>query len=268
MVEDDAHTVRQRAEAGGAHRDSALSEAAGDSEPGRRDDVAPSAATTRYLAVRGLAAVGVAIWCVTVLAIGVNLAESAWEWAWIFGFGTVVPALLLWQVGRLLAPEESKRPSTSAKDKEKELLRALSERGELTPITAAVRTSLTADEAARMLEGLAGKGYLRLRVEDGIQTYALREQDLGELPGGDPPTARPAPKDGPPAPQPLDEPLSERELEVLALLASGKTNREIAADLFVTVGTVKSHTSNIYGKLGVRNRAEALARARDLGLIP
>jgi ATP/maltotriose-dependent transcriptional regulator MalT len=61
--------------------------------------------------------------------------------------------------------------------------------------------------------------------------------------------------------------LSERELEVLSILASGKTNSEAARDLFVSVGTVKSHTGNIYRKLGARNRADALNRARSLGLI-
>jgi ATP/maltotriose-dependent transcriptional regulator MalT len=65
----------------------------------------------------------------------------------------------------------------------------------------------------------------------------------------------------------LEDPLSERELEVLTLLATGKTNSEVAGDLFVSVGTVKSHTGNIYRKLGARNRAGALARARELGLI-
>ena len=65
----------------------------------------------------------------------------------------------------------------------------------------------------------------------------------------------------------LEDPLSERELEVLSLLATGKTNSEVAGDLFVSVGTVKSHTGNIYRKLGARNRAEALARARQHGLI-
>jgi ATP/maltotriose-dependent transcriptional regulator MalT len=65
----------------------------------------------------------------------------------------------------------------------------------------------------------------------------------------------------------LDEPLSERELEVLSLLASGRTNSEVARDLFVSVGTVKSHTGNIYRKLEVKNRAEALARARELNVL-
>jgi ATP/maltotriose-dependent transcriptional regulator MalT len=65
----------------------------------------------------------------------------------------------------------------------------------------------------------------------------------------------------------LDEPLSERELEVLSLLASGKTNSEVAGDLFISVGTVKSHTGNIYRKLDAKNRAQALTRARDLELL-
>ena len=66
----------------------------------------------------------------------------------------------------------------------------------------------------------------------------------------------------------LDDPLSEREREVLAVLASGRTTSETARDLFVSVGTIKSHTANIYRKLGARNRAEAIARARELGLLP
>ena len=55
---------------------------------------------------------------------------------------------------------------------------------------------------------------------------------------------------------------------MLNLLASGKTNSEVARDLFVSVGTVKSHTGNIYRKLGAKNRAEAVAQARDLNLLP
>ena len=66
---------------------------------------------------------------------------------------------------------------------------------------------------------------------------------------------------------PLIEPLTERELEVLRLLAAGLSNREIAAQLFLAVGTVKKHTSNIYGKLNVHKRTQAVARARELGLV-
>jgi LuxR family maltose regulon positive regulatory protein len=61
--------------------------------------------------------------------------------------------------------------------------------------------------------------------------------------------------------------LSERELEVLRLLAAGLTTPEIADQLVVSVGTAKTHTHNIYSKLGVRNRTEAIARARELGLL-
>jgi LuxR family transcriptional regulator, maltose regulon positive regulatory protein len=67
--------------------------------------------------------------------------------------------------------------------------------------------------------------------------------------------------------QPLVEPLSERELEVLRLLAEGLTNRQIAERLFITLSTVKGHNQRIYGKLQVSRRTEAVARARDLGLI-
>ena len=67
--------------------------------------------------------------------------------------------------------------------------------------------------------------------------------------------------------QPLIEPLSDRELEVLGHLAGGLSNREIARRLFVSLPTVKSHTRNIYGKLGVHSRAQAVDRARALGLL-
>ena len=79
---------------------------------------------------------------------------------------------------------------------------------------------------------------------------------------------RPAAEQGKPAiVQPLIEPLSERELEVLRLVAAGLSNAEIAASLFVTVGTAKTHVHNILGKLGANGRPRAIARARELGLI-
>ncbi len=68
--------------------------------------------------------------------------------------------------------------------------------------------------------------------------------------------------------QSLLEPLSERELQVLRLLALGKTNHEIAQQLIVASGTVKAHAASIYRKLDVTNRTEAVARARQLGLLP
>lgn len=67
--------------------------------------------------------------------------------------------------------------------------------------------------------------------------------------------------------QPLVEPLSERELEVLRLVADGLSNSEIAARLFVSIGTVKTHVHNILGKLGADGRPRAIARARELRLV-
>lgn len=61
--------------------------------------------------------------------------------------------------------------------------------------------------------------------------------------------------------------LSEREQEVLGLIATGATNREIAGSLFLSPHTVKEYTSGIYRKLGVRNRAEAVRSAQSLGLL-
>jgi LuxR family maltose regulon positive regulatory protein len=67
--------------------------------------------------------------------------------------------------------------------------------------------------------------------------------------------------------QPLVEPLTAREIDVLRLLTIGLPNREIADRLVVSLGTVKRHTGNIYGKLGVDNRTQAILRAQELGLF-
>lgn len=73
------------------------------------------------------------------------------------------------------------------------------------------------------------------------------------------PAARPAPA--------LDEPLSERELEILRLLARGMTNREIAQRLYLAEGTVKNYVTNILGKIGARDRTQAALRAQEMGLL-
>jgi DNA-binding NarL/FixJ family response regulator len=75
------------------------------------------------------------------------------------------------------------------------------------------------------------------------------------------------PDDAPPRPQPLVVPLSDRELEVLRLVAEGASNREIAAALFLAEGTVKNHVTNVLAKLGARDRTQAALRARALGLV-
>jgi LuxR family maltose regulon positive regulatory protein len=67
--------------------------------------------------------------------------------------------------------------------------------------------------------------------------------------------------------QSLLDPLTERELEILRLMAEGMSNPEIAERLIISVGTVKWHTSQIFSKLHVPNRVQAIARARELELL-
>ena len=67
--------------------------------------------------------------------------------------------------------------------------------------------------------------------------------------------------------QPLADPLSERELAVLKLLAGGCSNKEIGSRLNITEGTVKNHMTNVLGKLGALDRTQAALRAREMGLI-
>ncbi len=66
----------------------------------------------------------------------------------------------------------------------------------------------------------------------------------------------------------LIEPLTERELEVLALLVKRRTNKEIAAELVISPGTVKQHAHNIYQKLNVKGRRQAVREAIALGILP
>jgi len=68
--------------------------------------------------------------------------------------------------------------------------------------------------------------------------------------------------------EPLIEPLTQRELEVLTLIATGDSNQEIANKLVISVSAVKKHTGNIFGKLNVKSRTQAIARARELSLLP
>ena len=90
----------------------------------------------------------------------------------------------------------------------------------------------------------------------------LRENAGERLPAPEPQAVTPV------AISALAEPLTQRELEVLGLMAQALTNREIGLRLSVAPGTVKKHADNIYGKLGVNSRMQAVARAQQLDLLP
>ena len=75
------------------------------------------------------------------------------------------------------------------------------------------------------------------------------------------------PDEAVPRPRPPLVPLSERELAVVRLLAEGRSNKEIAADLYLAEGTVKNYVTGLLGKLGARDRTQAALRARALGLL-
>jgi LuxR family transcriptional regulator, maltose regulon positive regulatory protein len=112
-------------------------------------------------------------------------------------------------------------------------------------------------------EGAPLAGVLRRCANGPRGEYASRLLDAilsGSLSGGIRP-AEQAKQSG------LIVPLSDREREVLQLLADGKSNKEIALVLFLAVGTVKKHLNNIFGKLGVESRTQAIARARALGVL-
>ena len=130
------------------------------------------------------------------------------------------------------------------------------------------------DEIARALELAEPEMYVRLFVEAGDPMAMLLREAAAR---GIAPTyaAKLLRSFGPSGPsaigapaQPLAEPLTEREMEVLNLLAEGLTNPEIAQRLFISLPTVKSHARNIYGKLGVHSRRQAVAHARSLGILP
>ena len=140
----------------------------------------------------------------------------------------------------------------------------------------------------QVLTQAESEGYVRLFVDEGdpmrglLTAYKLqlkkrlpaRQQELMAytdqlIAAFAKPTVlvRPHSKIEPPLSQRLVDPLSERELEVLRLMAAGQSNLEIARTLVITVGTVKSHNNHIFGKLNAKNRAEAVACAKAYGLL-
>ena len=92
-------------------------------------------------------------------------------------------------------------------------------------------------------------------------THAALISEILNLLSGQTPAARPEDV------APLQEPLSESELRVLRYLPTNLPAPEIAAELFVSLNTIRTHMRNVYAKLGVHSRADAVTRARELGLL-
>ena len=125
------------------------------------------------------------------------------------------------------------------------------------------------------------QGYVRVFADEGVPMAALlgrlvaaqrTRQAAAGVPLGYLARLQRAFGAGQPAPEPgpsgIVDPLTSRELEVLRMLALGRSNQAIARELVVTLDTVKKHVGHVLGKLGAANRTEAVARARDLSLIP
>ncbi|MEM7131632.1 MAG: LuxR C-terminal-related transcriptional regulator [Chloroflexota bacterium] len=145
-------------------------------------------------------------------------------------------------------------------------------------------TALALLSLERSLSLAEPEGYVRIYIDEGMPMAELlrtaatqgimpdytgkllaafdveRQQHSGQ-------TASPHTQPLVPHPEPLSEPLSKRELEILSLIAADKKNQEIANQLFISLNTVRYHTKNLYGKLGVNKRTQAVAKAQELNLI-
>ncbi len=141
--------------------------------------------------------------------------------------------------------------------------------GDQTRALEVLEAALSLAEPEGIVEVLVGKGepMARLLYEAAKQgthaDFARRLLAMFPIADTPKPTAPTAQKRG----NELIEPLSDREIETIRLVAAGLSNKEIAQKLHISVRTVKFHMTNIYGKLGVDSRTQALARARLLGLI-
>jgi LuxR family maltose regulon positive regulatory protein len=190
-----------------------------------------------------------------------------------------------WLYPRLLCAEESYKEALTALDQSIQRARSGNSNGELIHLLAlqAVVLDVLGDRTgtrSALREALvlgASEGYTKLWLDAGPEIQPLLRDLKGDRGtshdlhpyldtlldacqttfGKSPPTQ----------PSPLLDPLTPRELEIMRLICKGYTNPEIASELVVTINTIKKHTSNIYSKLEVRSRTQAIARAHDLGLV-
>jgi DNA-binding CsgD family transcriptional regulator len=115
---------------------------------------------------------------------------------------------------------------------------------------------LAQTHTAELYVALIASAFLGLGVWLGVRL--ARRGEAGVEPAGKPGNPRAQASLG----------ISDRELEVLLELAAGRTNKEIASRLNVSPNTVKTHITNLYGKLGAKRRTDAVLRARELGMLP
>jgi LuxR family maltose regulon positive regulatory protein len=147
---------------------------------------------------------------------------------------------------------------------------ALQAQGEAGRALDALESAFALAEPKGFVRTFVDEGPMMARLLQGARNRGISADYAGRLLAAFPPEdpLPPGQASAPPDQTGLVETLSERELEVLQLIAKGFTNREIADRLFLSLHTVKVHARNIYGKLGVGNRTQAVARARDLGVLP
>ena len=177
----------------------------------------------------------------------VLLAEQAWVERCVAA-RTAAEAL---ELTRMLRPHVALVDLFLANDSGAELSREIRERSPQTRVLLISGAGRMAPAAAR---AAGASGFISKESDAREVIKAVRAVALGM-------TLFPPKAD---QPEPL---LSEREREVLDLIAAGSTNKEIAEQLFLSPHTVKEHTSTLYRKLNARNRAEAVQRAQRIGLL-
>jgi LuxR family maltose regulon positive regulatory protein len=199
-------------------------------------------------------------------------------------------------LARVLLAQHRPGPALALLDRLRTAAESQHRTGSVIEIRALQALALAATgEEVRAIDALAGaltlacpRGYVRVFADEGAPMHALlarlvtaQRAEQGPARGVPPGClaqvlrafgeTHAAPPPGPRAAAAalgLVEPLTARELEVLTLLAAGRPNQAIARELVVSVDTAKKHVSHVLGKLGAANRTEAVARARQLGLIP